>query len=80
MSVPWRDACRPIIARVLTAHPEGGADLRQALRDAYPFGERRNHPYQIWRDEIARQTGRKPKLGSRVVMQREPDPRQEELF
>ncbi len=61
----WRDAARPIIARVIAANP--GADpatLRKAMHDAYPFGERRYHPYKIWLDEIARQTGRKPSLGN----------------
>lgn len=30
-------------------------DKQQRSPDAYPFGERRMHPYRIWRDEIRRQ-------------------------
>lgn len=36
-------------------------EIRQALRDAYPFGEREYHPYKIWCDEIQRQRGFKKK-------------------
>lgn len=81
----WRNACAPIIARVLSAE-RGGAGLAAALREAYPFGQRKYHPYKIWLDEIARQTGRKPKLGARinvfgrVTAPAEPDPNQGELF
>jgi len=28
---------------------------RQALRESYPFGEKTNHPYKIWLDEIRKQ-------------------------
>ena len=37
-------------------------DVNKALREAYPFGERKHHPYKIWLDEIKRQKGIKPKL------------------
>jgi hypothetical protein len=66
MSKTWRDSARPIIARVIE---EVGLDdrkaLRKALREAYPWQMRRNHPYKIWLDEIAIQTGKKklPKPG-----------------
>ena len=56
----WREVSRPIIREVID---RVGLDdkraLRLALRDAYPFGERAYHPYKIWLDEIAIQTGRK---------------------
>lgn len=29
--------------------------VRKALREAYPFGPRENHPYKIWLDEIKKQ-------------------------
>ena len=49
----WRDYAKPIIAAVIV---ETGTDdmpaLRKALRDAYPFGERKYHPYRIWCHEI----------------------------
>ncbi len=81
----WRNMVQPIIAEVLNR----GLPLKEqraALRESYPFGERRYHPYKIWLDEVARQTGRKPKLGSRMnvhgkaVMPPEPNPNQGDLF
>jgi hypothetical protein len=52
----WRTRARPVIQRVLKeteGKPED--EIRRAIRDAYPFGERRHHPYKIWLDEVARQ-------------------------
>ncbi len=63
----WREAAQPIVAQVLAATrgaPE--TEIRKALRKAYPWGPRENHPYKIWCDEIRRQRGMKPKLGTRV--------------
>lgn len=55
----WRDKAAPIIADVIA---RVGRDdmgmLRKELRDAYPWGPRRMHPYKIWCDEINRQIGR----------------------
>ena len=52
----WRDIAAPIIREVIARI---GCDddraLRKALFEAYPFGERKMHPYKIWRDEIKRQ-------------------------
>lgn len=78
----WRDHARPIIARVL-AETEGQSETerRKALAKAYPYGTRRYHPYRIWCDEIALQTGHKtvwPRRGGRA--QPKPDPRQCDLF
>lgn len=56
MTRTWREYCAPIIHRVITE--VGTADepkLRAALREAYPFGERKHHPYKIWLDEVHRQ-------------------------
>lgn len=56
----WRDYAAPIIAKVLKENrgkPE--KEVRKALKEAYPFGERKYHPYKIWLDEIKIQTGRK---------------------
>lgn len=55
----WREIAKPIIAEVLAKHPPG-KERKKALREAYPFGERKYHPYKIWLDEIAKQEGRKP--------------------
>ncbi len=82
----WRNEAAPIIRRVIEANQDQPPNvLKAALRDAYPFGVRQYHPYKIWLDEIARQLGRKPKLGLRkvvagIAMPIEPDPRQENLF
>ena len=54
----WRSIAASVIHRVV--QETGYSDLkalRKALRDAYPFGERKYHPYKIWLDEVRRQTG-----------------------
>jgi hypothetical protein len=65
-SSSWRDYCRPIIARVLK-ETQGAEDkeIRKALHDAYPFGQREYHPYKIWLDEIQVQRGLKKKKQSK---------------
>lgn len=60
MATTWREYMAPIIAAVLQEHPNDTRERRKALRDAYPAGERAHHPYKVWLDEIARQTGKKP--------------------
>ena len=54
----WREHSAKVIARVL-AETKGQDEkvIRKALHDAYPFGERSNHPYKIWLDEIRCQRG-----------------------
>ena len=37
------------IRRVGTADRQA---LREAISEAYPFGERRNYPYRVWLDEV----------------------------
>jgi hypothetical protein len=57
----WREKARPVIAGVIakvgTADP---ARLARELRAAYPFGEKAQHPYRIWRDEVRRQLAGAP--------------------
>jgi hypothetical protein len=49
----WRDKARPVIADVIRRVGRGDDKaLRSALRDAYPFGVRKYHPYRIWCDEV----------------------------
>lgn len=57
----WRNKASVIIAGVL-ARTQGQPKevIERALRDAYPFGERKWHPYKIWLDEIKVQRGLKP--------------------
>jgi len=54
----WRDRAKPIIREVL-AETQGlpEKEIKAAIRDAYPFGERAYHPYKIWLDEVRRQRG-----------------------
>jgi hypothetical protein len=56
MTSPWRERARPIIAEVIErtrGKPE--TEVRAALRAAYPFGSRINHPYKVWLSEVAKQ-------------------------
>lgn len=56
MESPWRTHSAKIISAVLEAtRGQDEKAIRKALRDAYPFGERRMHPYKIWLSEIKRQ-------------------------
>lgn len=52
----WREAARPIIAKVL-ADTKGQDEkaIKAALFAAYPFGPREHHPYKIWLSEIKMQ-------------------------
>lgn len=61
MAKTWRDSAKPIIHRIITEN-EGKTEkeIRDALREAYPWGERAMHPYKIWCDEINKQL-KKPK-------------------
>ena len=80
----WRRVAAPIIRRVLAEHAgESIAAIRRALRDAYPFGPMKYHPYKIWCDEIRVQLGLKKrtmKAGGAHKAVLPPDPRQEGLF
>jgi hypothetical protein len=63
----WRDHAREVIAEVLLEHRDSDEKtIKQALFDAYPFGERAMHPYKIWLDEIQRQRGLKPVPSART--------------
>lgn len=58
----WRDHAKPIIYKTIIEN-EGKPtkEIKKALRDAYPFGERKYHPYKIWCDEVRKQLGLKRK-------------------
>lgn len=52
----WRFRAAPVIAAVLEATkgmPE--AAIKRALREAYPFGERKYHPYRMYLKECRHQ-------------------------
>lgn len=53
----WRNRAAPIIAEVIEQYGDNLNRLRLKLRDAYPFGARRGHPYRIWCSEVKKQLG-----------------------
>ena len=56
----WRGHASKIIYEVIKENRGAGIKvMRKALHDAYPYGERKYHPYKIWCDEINRQLGKK---------------------
>jgi phenylpyruvate tautomerase PptA (4-oxalocrotonate tautomerase family) len=62
----WRNIAAPRIAEVIAKHVgEDENKIRLALRDAYPFGERKYHPYKIWLSEVNIQLGKHPPLHAR---------------
>jgi hypothetical protein len=68
----WRDEARPIIARVIaTVGTSNRKQLKAALREAYPWGERAYHPYRIWCNEIRVQLGEIPGPGTRPRQKQE---------
>lgn len=62
MAATWRETAARIVEAVLCrTHGQPEAVIKKALFDAYPYGERRYHPYKVWLSEIRRQRGIKPK-------------------
>lgn len=54
----WADRAAPLVAEVLrNVGRQDMRELRKALVEAYPWGERANAPYKAWRSEIRRQLG-----------------------
>jgi hypothetical protein len=67
----WRSSAGPKIARVIAeVGTEDMKALRKALREAYPYGERKYWPYKVWCDEIRRQLA----LGRYTPISVEPGP------
>lgn len=53
MASPWRLHARNVIqAAIRTCQSSDPKVIRKAIRDAYPYGLRANHPYQIWCSEV----------------------------
>ena len=49
MESRWRSKSIRVINAVMAANPDATLwQLRKLISDAYPFGERANHPYSIW--------------------------------
>lgn len=49
----WRKEAAERINEVLRARPGAPIpELKAALRDAYPWGERASYPYDVWSAEV----------------------------
>jgi hypothetical protein len=57
----WRETSMRRCSAVLDALPKATTEkeARAALRNAYPFGQRKYHPYKIWCDEVRKQLARR---------------------
>lgn len=63
----WRGRAEPIIRRIIEANAgKPVSEVKALISKAYPFGPRQYHPYKIWCDEVRRQLGEKPPLGTVV--------------
>jgi len=72
--VRWRDSIAPMVAEVIARVGKyNDKELRKALREAYPYGQRTMWPYKVWCSEVRRQLGRSLRKGK-------VDERQEALF
>ncbi len=59
---PWRKHANQVIARVVADNPGlSEMELRKKLSAAYPFGERKYHPYQIWLSAVDEHFNPRPK-------------------
>jgi len=66
----WRREATPIIAKVIEdSKGKSLKEIKAALREVYPFGERRYHPYKVWLDECQRQLGLKWPIGHKLAWQ-----------
>lgn len=52
----WRTTSRSVILRTIADAPPGTdiSALFKLVSKAYPFGERKMHPYKIWLSEVGR--------------------------
>jgi hypothetical protein len=66
--VTWRERAKEVICEVIERVGRNDEKaLRAALREAYPFGMRKYHPYKVWLDEIKVQLNRKKPPTGRTV-------------
>lgn len=55
----WRLKAKYIIEAVKHDNPDlHGDDLRNELKQHYPFGPRAHHPYKIWLSEVTAHCGK----------------------
>lgn len=58
MTSRWREHSRRVIQEIIKREGREDQDrLKKAISEAYPFGERKRHPYKIWLDEVKNQLG-----------------------
>ena len=70
----WRAHARKVIQAVMKKNAgKSEKEVRKAISDAYPFGERARYPYKIWLDEVQVQAGKKVKHPYRQPL-RKPEP------
>jgi hypothetical protein len=80
----WRTYSVKVIRQVIADNP--GLDepaLRKKISEAYPFGERANHPYKMWLSEVKVRVAlhfRKPLGLVQAQQQPDPDPNQQSLL
>ena len=59
----WRDHAAKIISSVIErVGRDDFNNLKSELRKAYPYGQRKYHPYKIWCDEVRCQLGLKKRF------------------
>ena len=55
MKSHWREESAKVIYKIIKDNPSISIkELRRKISKAYPFGERKYHPYKIWLDEVRR--------------------------
>lgn len=81
MSKSWRERANEVIVRVVKA-TEGQPlpDRIKAIRKAYPFGERKCHPYAIWLSAVRIATAELEGKPTKKVKQPEELDGQQKLF
>lgn len=60
MPSPWREIAEPIVREIVEKYPEDCPERRNALKEAYPFGERAHWPYTMWLKVVREYTRPKP--------------------
>lgn len=79
----WRTHSQEVIKKVIAENKgKSEAEIKKTISEAYPFGERKYHPYKIWLDEVKIQIGKKKKHPYRQPLrkQKPPDPNQGKLL
>ena len=55
MKSSWRIKSAQVIYKIIKENPGVTIkELHKKISEAYPFGERKYHPYKIWLDEVHR--------------------------